>query len=393
MYIHIYRLWLFLWSANNIGVTLINKAAFSVVHFPYPYALTAIHMAVCSAACQYIFYSLPRSSSNSHHHAAGTTAAPPASPSKSKNIWVQLLGEELLQEQQQHLEGAGLIWAFSVLFSLNIALGNVSLQHVSVNFNQVMRSLVPVLTLWCSLWLNKPISAKRRLAVWPVVIGVAMACFGDRMSVTTVGFIYTFVCVLISCVKLVASSELLTGTHKLHPVRLLQLMAPAALLQCTVLSVVTGEAAAIAERWSTDLNPLSTGDWVPVSVLLFSGVLAFSLNICALQAYKLTSPLTCCIAAAVKQVLVIVVGTALFRITITPLNGAGIVVVLIGSAYYSYVSVAEQTAVETRASKDASTLTSSDEEEGVEVEEGIPLISATTVTRTSSNEPGVVARR
>jgi hypothetical protein len=363
--------WLLLWTANNIAVTLMNKAAFSIVAFPFPYALTAIHMAISAAACQYIFYSIHTDND------------------PKKNIWVRLLGEELLQAQQNKLEGgAGVMWAFSVLFTLNIAIGNVSLQQVSVNFNQVMRSLVPVITLWCSLWLKKPISAKRRLAVWPVVIGVAMSCVGDRMSVSTAGFIYTFLCVVMASVKVVASSELLTGTSKLHPVRLLQLMAPSAFLQCLVLSVITGEAADIVKRWSVDLDPVSTGDWKPFAVLLLSGVLAFSLNICALQAYKLTSPLTCCIAAAVKQVLMIVVGTALFRTPITPLNGAGILVVLIGSSYYSYVSVAEQTAVQKFASKDAATA-SADEEKGDVEQECVPLIVAATTT----TERGVFARR
>ena len=80
-------------------------------------------------------------------------------------------------------------------------------------------------------------------------------------------------------------------------------------------------------------------------------------------------------------------GTALFRITITPLNGVGIIVVLIGSSYYSYVSIAEQTTVVTQASKDAVTENDDKEEDGLE--EGIPLIAATMI----SNERGAVVRR
>ena len=322
-------------------MTLINKACFAVVSFPYPYTLTAIHMAVCAACCHYIFYSIRRSNSNSKNHP-----------------WVQLLGEQLLQQQQQsaapvdphnttrHRRDRHVLWmgALSVIFTLNIALGNVSLQHVSVNFNQVLRSLVPVVTVGLTRYaLRQPISATRQRAVWPVVAGVAWACAGDRYAVSLPGMVYTLLSVVLASIKVVASTELLTGkSRKLHPVVLLQLLAPWALGQCLVLAVMTGEWALIRERWNRELDPLATGDWVPVSVLLFSGLLAFGLNISALQAYKLTSALTCCIAAAVKQVLMIVLGTIIFRTPVSPMNGMGIVVVLVASVYYSYVSIREQ---------------------------------------------------
>jgi hypothetical protein len=300
-----------------VGVTLLNKAAFATVDFHYPYFLSFVHMVCNSIGSQFVFWSLERDLKN------GQTG-----------IFQKLLGNIVRKELDD--KGKQYIIAFSVIFSLNIAIGNVSLRHVSVNFNQVMRSLVPAITIVMGICLGKGISYGRILSVVPIVFGVAMACFGD-MTFSTLGFFYTAFCVVLAALKVVASGEMLTGTLKLHPVDLLGHMAPLAMLQCVFLSYMTGEINSIASR------PELYSDYYPMAVVLLSGIFSFSLNICSLMANKLTSPLTLCIAANVKQVLMIAISTMIFATPISTLNGCGILVVLMGSARYSYVSVLEKT--------------------------------------------------
>ena len=296
---------------------MLNKAAFATVDFHYPYFLSFVHMVCNSIGSQLVFQSMKSDKET------GQTG-----------VFQRLLGN--VNRKDLDATGKKYILAFSVIFSLNIAIGNVSLRYVSVNFNQVMRSLVPALTIVMGLMLGKNISSQRIIAVMPVVMGVAMACFGD-MSYTYLGFFYTICCILLAALKVVASGEMLTGPLKLHPVDLLGHMAPLAMVQCLAFSVVTGEVTSILSR------PELYETYYPIGVVLMSGLFSFSLNICSLMANKLTSPLTLCIAANVKQVLMIGISTIIFATPISLLNGSGIVVVLMGSGWYSYVSVLEKT--------------------------------------------------
>jgi len=130
---------------SNIAVTMLNKAVFAKVDFKYPYALSSIHMA-CNIIGAQLYFMFARG------------------------------------QKPKVLEPASRksILAFSVIFSLNIAIGNSSLQLVSVNFNQVARSLVPVLVMFISIfYFRRTYSDDRKWAVVPIVIGVATAFYGD----------------------------------------------------------------------------------------------------------------------------------------------------------------------------------------------------------------------
>lgn len=288
--------WLGLWLLNNIAVTLLNKAAFSAVHFNHPMTLSLVHM-ICSGAGCKLFYTKP---------------AKTLSPEARKSILL-----------------------FSILFTLNIAVGNVSLKYVSVNFNQVMRSLVPGLTLLAGLWQGKQFSTRRALSVVPIILGVAMACFGD-MTYTWLGFFYTVACIILAAAKVVCGGEMLRGEAQLQPMELLDWMAPLAAGQCLLLALATGEITAIYDAWDqVNTRPVWT-------MVLGSGIASFTLNVSSLIANKLTSPLTLCIAANVKQVLMIVVSTIVFETEVTVLNGLGILLVLIASANYSIITLNEK---------------------------------------------------
>lgn len=80
------------------------------------------------------------------------------------------------------------------------------------------------------------------------------------------------------------------------PLQLLSRMAPLALVQMAFSAFAFGELSDLASHWQ-ELKGGST-----LYVVLVTGIGSFSLNLCSLQANKVTSPLTLSIMANVKQV-------------------------------------------------------------------------------------------
>lgn len=66
--------------------------------------------------------------------------------------------------------------AFSALYTVNIAISNLSLNLVSVPLHQVVRSTTPLFTILISISLfGKSFATMTYLSLIPVIVGVALA--------------------------------------------------------------------------------------------------------------------------------------------------------------------------------------------------------------------------
>lgn len=148
--------WLTLYFAFNLGLTLYNKLV--LVQFPFPYTLTALH-ALCGTLGGLIL--------------------------RRRGAYVPA---------QLSARSAAALVAFSVLYAVNIAVSNVSLQMVTIpvsvrcrsrsfplansllQFHQVVRAATPIFATALSVLLfGTQFTRLKILSLIPVMAGVALA--------------------------------------------------------------------------------------------------------------------------------------------------------------------------------------------------------------------------
>ncbi|KAI8822959.1 uncharacterized protein EV422DRAFT_494134 [Fimicolochytrium jonesii] len=248
-------IYLGLYFSFNLSLTLYNKIIFSSFAFPFPWTLTAIHTLCGTIGC--------------YMCAATGIFTPAVLSTKEKGVMV----------------------AFSTLYTVNIAISNVSLNLVTVPFHQVVRSTVPLFTIVLSaLFLRKHYSRAIYLSLLPTVCGVVLATSADY-TFTTLGFILTLLGTVLAAIKTIATNHVQVGPLKLHPLDLLLRMSPLAFIQTVAWSYITGEAPKVG-AWVAEGNLR----FAVVAALVVNGALAFGLNVASFVANRNTGALTMCVA-------------------------------------------------------------------------------------------------
>ena len=205
---------------------------------------------------------------------------------------------------------------------------------VSVPIHQTMRSTCPVFAILIYRFLySRSYSTSTYISLVPIILGVALATYGDYYF-TTIGFFLTLLGVLLASAKTVASNRLMTGSLALPPLEILLRMSPLAALQSLLFAILSGEGNAFL-AWVHEGN-LSSRYAV---ALASNGYLAYLLNITSFYTNKLAGALTITVCANMKQCLTILLGVIAFNVHVGMLNGCGMVIALLGAAVYSKVEL------------------------------------------------------
>ncbi|KAE9369922.1 TPT-domain-containing protein [Stipitochalara longipes BDJ] len=288
----------------NVSLTIYNKAVLG--KFAYPWLLTALHTGSASIGC-----------------------------------YILMLWRTFTLTRLSNRDNLILI-TFSFLFTINIAISNVSLSMVSIPFHQIMRSTCPVFTVLIYRFrYHRAYSSMTYLSLVPIVIGVGIATYGDYYF-TLPGFFLTLLGVILASIKTVATNRVMTGPLSLSPLEFLFRMSPLAFAQSLIYAYLTGE----ISTFSLTATSLSKFDLkIPSSVnrgivvLAINGLLAFLLNISSFSTNKNAGALTMTVCGNVKQCLTILLGIMVFGVKVGLLNGIGMVGALAGAAWYGVVEL------------------------------------------------------
>lgn len=280
----------------SLGLTLQSKIVLQ--KFAFPYLLTALHTGVTALGC----YGL-----------ALRGYIKPTTLGMRENL---------------------VLLAFSSLFTINIAISNVSLAMVSVAFHQILRSTVPVFTILIyRLYYGRSYSTQTYISLIPIILGVGLVTYGDYYF-TRLGFLLTLLGVVLAAVKTVVTNRVMTGTRKIPPLEFLLRMCPLAAIQSLLYAYFTGEGALFLVY--VDEGHLTQ---YQIFALLSNAIIAFLLNISSFQTNKVAGALTMTVCGNVKQVLTVLLGIVMFNVKVGLWNGLGMVIALAGAAYYSKVEL------------------------------------------------------
>ena len=216
------------------------------------------------------------------------------------------------------VKDSSVLFTFSILYTANIAISNVSLEMVTIPFHQVIRATSPVfIILIYRVIYRSTYTRLTYLSLVPVIVGVGLATYGDY-DYTWLGFAMTLHGAVLAAVKTVVTNRIQTAGIHFGALELLYRMSPLALVQSMAMAYLHGEIGGLnshlhSERFSE----------AACLIVAINGLMAFGLNLASFAANKKTGALTMTVAANVKQILTVVLAVLFWKLEVGWVNALG----------------------------------------------------------------------
>ena len=290
-----------MWIGLSAGVILFNKYVLTVFGFPFPVALTMIHMAFCSA----LAFLLVR-------------------------VFKVVKGVNMTRDQYVQR-----ILPIGFLFSIVLWFGNSAYVYLSVAFIQMVKALMPCVVYGVGIAFKVETYKPQTLANMAMIaLGVAIASYGE-LNFNFTGFVLLMGSIAAEAVRIVSIQILLTSADiKLNSVTTLYYVSPACFVFLSVPFVFL-EMPKLLSAVDVNVNP---------GVLLSNATLAFALNISVYLLIGKTSALTMNVAGVIKDWILIFISSFMFDAPISSLQLWGYLLAFAAVCYYNYTKYKEREA-------------------------------------------------
>lgn len=248
----------------------------------------------------------------------------------------------------------------AAIFSVCIAMGNLSLKYIFPSFNQMLSSVSPLVTVLVSVFLRGKRYNYWTWASMPVICGGLLLCGGQEVNYDSLGVALVVGATILRALKSVMQEKLLDPKERyLDSVTLTYYMAPWAGSFLVMMSLafegveplamlLTAPGLGVGETdvWSdqadaptsagTDMGKLrrDSGLGALLALLAMSGLNACLVNISGNMVTAHLGAVALQILGNVKSCLAIVVSAAIFQNPVAPAQAAGVVVCLLGVWVY-----------------------------------------------------------
>eukprot|EP00128_Syssomonas_multiformis_P018594 Colp12_sorted_trinity150504_noHs@7620 len=279
-------------ASSSIAIVLINKQVFSVYDFTFGTTLTFIHFVLTFIGLQIC-------------------------------AWTNLFTPKRVDIRK--------VLPLSASFCGFVVLTNISLSLNSVGFYQLAKVMTtPCIVFIQSVFYGEKLEWKKKASLVPILVGVCLNSVYD-VQLNFLGTVYAAAAVVVTSLYQVWVGQRQKDLG-LNSMQLLYYQAPLSAAMLIFVIPVLDDYKALLNYSYT---PLSAG------TILFSGVVAFMVNLSIFLVIGKTSPVTYNVLGHFKLCVILLGGWLCFNETLSQWQSVGVAMTLAGVFYYTHLSLAK----------------------------------------------------